>query len=266
MCTIITLFQVHPAFPLVIAANRDERYERPSSGPELLAEPRAVVAGRDQLAGGTWFGVNAHGVAIAIADQGLADSEQTPGGARRDRPPPDPTKRSRGLLVLDALACPSVDAVSALLADLPADRYSPFSLLHADLNQAAIGHHVSGPVKLRELAPGVDVMVSAVGADHAARRTEYVLHALDPRHLATLDPSALTAALQTVLRHHTPADGPDDAICRHRADAGTVSSFVALLTPQTATSQLHCAVGPPCRTPYTGYAHLLGQLAGTPRP
>src|SRR5688500_7660979 len=161
MCTIITLFQVHPAFPLVIAANRDERYERPSSGPELLAEPRAVVAGRDQLAGGTWFGVNAQGVAIAIADQGLAVSEPSRDGARRNRPPPDPTKRSRGLLVLDALACSSVEAVSTLLADQPADRYNPFSLLHADARQATIGHHVRGPIELRQLAPGVDVMVSA---------------------------------------------------------------------------------------------------------
>ena len=124
MCTIITLFRVHPTYPLVIAANRDERYERPSSGPELLAEPRAVVGGRDQLAGGTWFGVNAQGVAIAIADQGLAVSEPSREGARRNRPPLDLTKRSRGLLVLDALACSSVEAVSTLLADQPADRYN----------------------------------------------------------------------------------------------------------------------------------------------
>ncbi|HLH21131.1 MAG TPA: NRDE family protein [Chloroflexota bacterium] len=275
MCTIITLFQAHPAYPLVIAANRDERYARPSSGPALLDEPRAVVAGRDLDFGGTWFGVNAQGVAVAVADQGLTEGignrgrGVVEGDARRPATPYPPSpiphspdKRSRGLLVLDALGCPTVGAVSALLASIvPAD-YNPFTLLHADVRAASIGHHTAGPVQLRTLAPGIDVMVSAIGADHARWRSEYVLGALDPARLAERDAPALRAALQAVLRHHAPPGERDDAICRHREDAGTVSSFVALLAPDLAASQLHCALGAPCRTPYVDYSHLLRALAG----
>jgi uncharacterized protein with NRDE domain len=253
VCTIITLFQVHPAFPLVIAANRDERYDRPSTGPALLERPRALVAGRDLRAGGTWFGINPAGVAVAVADQGLGD----------DAPPPESETRSRGLLVLDALAQPCVGAVSRLLAAEPPERYRPFSLLHADTRRATIGHHVIGPVTLRALEPGLDVMVSAVGADHAAYRTAYVRRALDPERLAALPAPALVAALQAVLQHHAAAGGPDDALCRHRAEAGTRSSFVALLAPRLGDSQLHCALGPPCQAPYADYSHLARALASS---
>ncbi|HZS02065.1 MAG TPA: NRDE family protein [Chloroflexota bacterium] len=279
MCTIITLFRAHPAFPLVIAANRDERYARPSSGPTLLATPRAVVAGCDLAFGGTWFGVNAHGLAIAVADQGLTGEpgargqgpgyDGPPGSLDHRAPTADPSagprpalKRSRGLLVLDALGCRSVGAVSDLLGSIAPEDYNPFTLLHADARAAHIGHHASGPVQLRALAPGLDVMVSAIGADHARWRSEYVLGAVDPARLTTLDAPALCETLQAVLRHHAPPGGRDDAICRHRDDAGTVSSFVALLTPDLAASQLHCALGAPCRAPYADYSYLLQELAG----
>ncbi|HEY7064435.1 MAG TPA: NRDE family protein [Chloroflexota bacterium] len=283
MCTIITLFQVHPAYPLVIAANRDERYARPSSGPALLEQPLAVVAGRDLEFGGTWFGVNAQGVAVAVADQGLT-------GERRGRPPQLPNnggsptsglaeasggvareergdgatvgaKRSRGLLVLDALGCPSVTAVSAMLDGVAPADYNPFTLLHADAEAAAIGRHADGPIERRALGPGLDVMVSAIGADHARWRSDYVLGALQPARLAALDVDSLRAELTAVLRHHAANGDRDDAICRHHEESGTVSSFVALLAPDLAVSQLHCAFGAPCRAPYADYSHLLRDLA-----
>jgi len=183
MCTVVVLFQLHATYPLVIAANRDERYARPSSGPARLAEPAAAVAGRDAQFGGTWFGVNASGVAVAITDQGQTGV--------------DPSKRSRGLLVLDALACASVDAVGALLDGLDGAQYSPFSLLHADAAQAWIGYHADGGVRRERLAPGMHVQVSSLGSDHAAARTARVARLLDPRRLAALPADALVAASPT---------------------------------------------------------------------
>ncbi len=243
MCTVVVLFQLHATYPLVIAANRDERYARPSSGPARLAEPAAAVAGRDAQFGGTWFGVNASGVAVAITDQGQTGV--------------DPSKRSRGLLVLDALACASVDAVGALLDGLDGAQYSPFSLLHADAAQAWIGYHADGGVRRERLAPGMHVQVSSLGSDHAAARTARVARLLDPRRLAALPADALVAALADALRYHATDPAIDDAICRHNGEHGTVSSFVALLGAAGAPSQLHCAVGPPCRTAYEDYSALL---------
>src|SRR5262249_36946524 len=152
-------------------------------------------------------------------------------------------------------------AVSGLLAAVDPADYNPFTLLHADVGTAAIGRHADGPIERRALAPGLDVMVSAIGADHARWRSDYVLGALTPARLAALDAEGLRAALSAVLRHHSPAGGPDDAICRHHEESGTVSSFVVLLAPDLAASQLHCALGAPCRTPYADYSHLLRELA-----
>jgi uncharacterized protein with NRDE domain len=248
MCTIIALLGVHPRFPLVLAANRDERYARPSEGPQRLAAPACVVAGRDLEQGGTWFGINAAGVAVAVADQGVA-------------PTPAP-KRSRGLLVLDALACPSVAAIDTLLADLDHAAYNPCTLLYAEPGAARLAAVGVGRASVpRALPPGLHVMVSGLGADHARAREQRVRAALDPRRLAPTDADTLRATLAALLRAHDSRPDAHDALCRHGASAGTVSAFVALLAEAPAASQFWCAAGPPCRAPLADYSALLRPAA-----
>ena len=55
VCTLAIYTRVLPGLPLVVAANRDEFYARPASGPTLLASEPRIVGGRDLLAGGTWL-------------------------------------------------------------------------------------------------------------------------------------------------------------------------------------------------------------------
>lgn len=74
---------------LVVAANRDEFLGRPSVPPSEI-EP-GIVAGRDLEAGGTWLGVNRHGLFVAVTN--------------RKTPTRTPEARSRGLLALEALRC-----------------------------------------------------------------------------------------------------------------------------------------------------------------
>jgi uncharacterized protein with NRDE domain len=74
---------------LLVAANRDERVDRPSAPPAEV-EP-GVVAGRDLLAGGTWLGVNSHGLFVALTNRKI--------------PASTPDAPSRGLLAREALRC-----------------------------------------------------------------------------------------------------------------------------------------------------------------
>jgi uncharacterized protein with NRDE domain len=74
---------------LLVAANRDEAFDRPSAPPAEV-EP-GIVAGRDLRAGGTWLGYNRHGLFVAVTN-------------RKD-PAPTPDAASRGLLVREALRC-----------------------------------------------------------------------------------------------------------------------------------------------------------------
>src|SRR5262249_22814900 len=103
MCFILALFQVHPTYPLVIAANRDELRTRPSQGPHRWPGEPAIWAGRDAVAGGTWLGVNDRGVLAAITN-------------RRDGTL-DPSRPSRGNFCLDVLRQSSPEAARALVVD-----------------------------------------------------------------------------------------------------------------------------------------------------
>ena len=247
MCTVITLFQARGDYPLVIAANRDEHYDRPSGGPGVLDRPPAVLAGRDLRCGGTWFGITPRGMAVAVTDQA-----NTPGAEPR---------RSRGLLVLDALACSSPAAVATLLDATPADEYAPFALLYADARQGMIDYRTRQDARREVLSPGLHVLVSGIGADHAARRLARIHALLDPGRLAQLDVDALLATLSGVLGAHATAPGADDAVCRHGDEAGTVSAFVAVLGSEAAENRLFCALGPPCSTPLRDQSRLFAELA-----
>ena len=68
MCLILLAWQTHPEFPLVVAANRDEFYARPSAGAgRWPADPR-ILGGRDLEAGGTWLGLREDGRFAGMTD------------------------------------------------------------------------------------------------------------------------------------------------------------------------------------------------------
>ena len=60
MCLIAVAWKCHPDYPLVVAANRDEFFVRPTEAAHWWPE-NGILAGRDRQAGGTWLGVTADG-------------------------------------------------------------------------------------------------------------------------------------------------------------------------------------------------------------
>src|SRR5688572_1410883 len=61
MCLILVAWRCHAAFPLVVAANRDELHARPASPAAYWPDHPQILAGRDLEAQGTWFGVSRTG-------------------------------------------------------------------------------------------------------------------------------------------------------------------------------------------------------------
>jgi uncharacterized protein with NRDE domain len=90
MCLIVLAWQEHPDFPLVVAANRDEFFARPSAKAAFWEEAPDVLAGRDLEAGGTWLGVSRQGRFAALTNY-REGAKQRPGAP------------SRGALVADFL-------------------------------------------------------------------------------------------------------------------------------------------------------------------
>jgi len=116
MCLILIAWRVHPNYPLVVAANRDEFYQRPSAAAARWSEDPRVLAGRDLEAGGTWLGVRDEGRFAAVTNV------REPAMAKG--------VRSRGHLTRDFLLGDRTPGGFA--KDAEGGLYSGFNLLLAD--------------------------------------------------------------------------------------------------------------------------------------
>jgi uncharacterized protein with NRDE domain len=137
------------AWPLLLAANRDEMADRAWAPPDRHWPDRPdVVAGQDLVAGGSWLGVNDHGVVAGILNR--------PGSLG-----PTPGKRSRGELVLEALDHADALAAAAALIQLDTDAYRPFNMIVADDRDAYwLRHDNTGRVEELELPEGFSMVTS----------------------------------------------------------------------------------------------------------
>ena len=68
MCLILFAYRIHPEYPLVLAANRDEFYERPTAPASFWKEYPHILGGRDLRGGGTWLGISKSGKFAAITN------------------------------------------------------------------------------------------------------------------------------------------------------------------------------------------------------
>jgi uncharacterized protein with NRDE domain len=91
MCLILFAYQVHPKYKLIMAANRDEFYQRPTAPAHFWEDQPNILAGRDLEKMGTWMGVTKTGRFAALTN--YRDPKEVTAG-----------KRSRGELVADALS------------------------------------------------------------------------------------------------------------------------------------------------------------------
>lgn len=124
MCTLVVLRRPGHDWPLILGANRDEMIARPWLPPGRHWPDRPeVVAGLDELAGGSWLGLNEHGVVAGILN-------------RFGTLGPAPGQRSRGELVLEALDHADARDAAAALVQIDPRAYRPFNMIVADNRDA----------------------------------------------------------------------------------------------------------------------------------
>lgn len=119
MCLILFAYKVHPSYRLILAANRAEFYERPSSPAGFWEDAPQVLAGRDLKEGGTWLGITREGKFAAITNY------RDPAALRTGAP-------SRGKLVGNFLT--GSESAAAYLEKIagPAQEYNGFNLIFGD--------------------------------------------------------------------------------------------------------------------------------------
>ncbi len=241
MCLLALLYRVAHDAPIVVGANREEFYDRGGEPPRRL-DGVPAVGGVDPAHGGTWLGVNAHGLLVAVTNR------------RKTTLPAEP--RSRGLLARDLLGSPSAgEAVRRAVRALEEPHYAGCNFLCVDPREAVV-IHAGDWLRVQPLPPGLHVLSNGDVNDPSDPR---VVHAAT--WLRERDLSSGPVALQTLARlcgSHEPARAP---LCFHGEKRGSVSSsLIALRDSLDAGTYLH-AQGPPDGTPYTNVSYLLQELA-----
>ena len=82
MCLIVLAYRCRSDYPLILAANRDEYYSRPTRPLDFWPERTGVLAGRDLQAGGTWMGLHRSGRLAAITNFREPDRYRTEAPSR----------------------------------------------------------------------------------------------------------------------------------------------------------------------------------------
>jgi uncharacterized protein with NRDE domain len=250
VCLLVVCSRVVPGFPLVVAANRDERLDRPATAITVLREnaPR-ILGGRDELAGGTWLAVNEHGVVAGLTNR--------PSALGRD-----PSRRSRGELPLFLAAAESADqGVEAFARKVRPSEYNSAWMLVGDRHSL---HYleVDGTDHLvhRALEPGIHVLENlAIDAPSTKvdRARELVgdlsklsVDGIRDRLAAMLadhQVSVEDGAMQHVGTESNPLRRP---ACVHGDAFGTRSSMIVLVPEAERPSSVYVADGRPCEVPF----------------
>jgi uncharacterized protein with NRDE domain len=116
MCLILLGIKSHPDYKLIITGNRDEFYDRPTMKAAFWDEAPYLLAGKDLLGGGTWFGITKGGRIAAISNY------RDPNSDKKEAP-------SRGRLVSDFLL--GSDSPGSYLDGIKgeAEQYNGFNLV-----------------------------------------------------------------------------------------------------------------------------------------
>lgn len=136
MCLILFSWNKHPVYKLVLAANRDEFFKRPTKKAHFWRNASTVFAGKDLVAGGTWMGINKSGKFGAVTNY-------------RDfyKFKPSPLYKSRGNLVADYLKkdIPALEYMEII--DSQSEFYDGFNLLIGDFNNLYYYSNIENQIK-----------------------------------------------------------------------------------------------------------------------
>ncbi|HET7787884.1 MAG TPA: NRDE family protein [Myxococcales bacterium] len=236
MCTLVLLHREGRL--LAVSGNRNELLSRPAIGPRI---ENGVLAPRDELAHGSWLGLNRHGLFACVTNRHGAMV--------------DPARTSRGLLVLEALQAASARGLRQALGELRGDRHNGFHLVYADLEGAFV-----------TWSDGVDVRHAQLASDRVHVVTERSFGAGEGRReasvaLAFADLPPGVHAWRVPMTAHAPE--PLESACVHADEVGygTRSSFQLVLEEKGVAALW--TDGHPCTNPPSDLGPLAARVLGS---
>jgi uncharacterized protein with NRDE domain len=247
MCMLAILYRVARNTPVLLAANREESFARPTQYPKIQPGTPRVVCGIDRQAGGTWLGVNQFGLAVAVMN-------------RRKLPPLEP--RSRGLLCRELLDLRNAREASERAAqELASGRYAGANYLCVDGKFGAVIYG-GNRIETVEITPGLHI-VGPTGMDDPRDERQAMVRRMLTLH--TLD-SAVTflAVASRAFSRKADAEGRRGMVLSN-GDYGTVSSTLLSLARKSQQSTYQYCPGSPAEVPYDDLSALLRQVLSANR-
>ena len=238
MCTLVILNDYLDDFPLVVAANRDERYDRKSSPPDVhLVGGTSFIRPWDDEKNGTWMGVSQAGWFVSLTNQ--------------DDGKHDDTALSRGKVISDCLYAGTHSAAAKVIAGLQPERYNPFNLVFGRAGAMFLCRVCpTCDLEFEPLQPGIIVISNdCVGNryQHKVEHAQAVACRIDPR-------GGIDAAMDELFRllgdhSHARNDDPFQALCVHAEEYafGTRSTSVVTVSNQGGVEYWY-SEGHPCQS------------------
>lgn len=213
MCLIAIAHRVAPMWPLVIAANRDEFYERPTRGIHAWSDDRRILGGRDLRSGGSWLALRDGGRFAAVTNIRGTTTHSGP---------------SRGMLVANFVR--GDDDPFDYVASIPGEDYDGFHLI-AGVAGGTIAHVSNARGTPSVIEPGVFAVSNGRPGDDWPKvqlARSFVTDALDDAGRTSVRPGGLTDALLAFLG--TRRGGPlEQEVFVATETYGTRSSTVVLV-------------------------------------
>lgn len=243
MCLLAIQYRLVPEAPILVAANREEAYDRPWTNPSIQPGKPRVMSGMDQKSGGTWLGVNQNGLLVAASN--------------RFKFVPATNIRSRGLLCLDLLRANSArHAVDMALEELSSGRYEGVNYVIADSESGWVVHH-HDDTEVVKLEEGLNIISNGDVNDMRDDRVKLARRLLT---LQTLDSPVKFLAVASKAFARGPS-GPERAgMVLRGSEKGTVNSTLIALGKKPRDAIYQFASGAPDQTRYEDFSPLLRDI------
>ncbi|MGL6226927.1 MAG: NRDE family protein [Thermoguttaceae bacterium] len=234
--------------PILVAYNREERFNRPSTPPRIQSGRPRVVCGIDRKAGGTWAGVNQHGLFVAVIN------------APKRSTPFDP--RSRGILCKELLGVRTAEeSIERAVKELSTGCYAGANYLCVDRSSGGVVYG-GDEVEVERLTPGLHILTSKKLDDYYDPQQEFVRRLLT---LQRLDSAVAFLAVASRTFSRKADEMGKRGVVVQDLEYGTVSSMLLSLTERTQKSIMQFAAGPPSEKPFEDVSALLRQVLSTDR-
>ena len=243
MCILAIQYRLVPECPILVAANREESYDRPWQPPSIQSGKPRVLCGLDQQAGGTWLGVNQNAMLVAACN--------------RTKLFPPLAPRSRGVLCRELLRCGSArEAVDQAMEELSTGKYDGVNYVIADSESAWVVHG-GDDLDVVELDQGLSIIANKNVNDPRDERVQLAHRLLSLQRLDS--PVKFLAVASKVFSRAPSPPGRPTMVVRGKHHGTLNSTLIALgRKPRDAIYQF--ANGAPDRAKYEDYSPMLRDI------